>query len=208
MSAQHLSLPVRTTPVTVHDYTEPGFNIYRTSFKDDELFQRFIDYIRKAVIQHCESERQVDDIPTMYTKEEIGGKHLRGLSVDEVRRLHMEWVATTAESTPRTDNFDVYDFRAEYFMLVNDEVLEGFRVAEDEYAKEHKEFDYIYDGAVAIMCIGYEDEETGEGVYLSEATWQYIEPWAIAELYDMIGRDPEWWFAAFVWPPGRYGWMA
>lgn len=185
-------------------YSKWGFDVYRTSFKDDEVFQRYIDYVRKAMIRRCESDGAGDvaSAATLYTNEKQGGKNLNGLSVDEVRKLHMKSVATLKRDGGQA---------AEYFMLVNDEVLERFRMAEEELAKENRKPKYIGEGVVVIMCLGYEEEDP-EGLSAdddeSDMMWQYVQANAVAEFYNMVSGDGEWWFTSFAWPPDVHGTMA
>lgn len=69
---------MREILMTVQGYSKWGFDVYRTSFEDDALFQRHTDYIRKAMIRRCEDDGAGDvaSAATLYPKEEQGGKHL------------------------------------------------------------------------------------------------------------------------------------
>ncbi|KAK8036211.1 hypothetical protein PG993_008825 [Apiospora rasikravindrae] len=199
MSASNWQHPMREILGAVQLYSKWGFDVYRTSFKDDELFQQYIDYIRKAMIRRCDSDGAGDvaSAATLYTKEEQGGIDLNGLSVDEVRKLHMESVATRERDGGQADG---------YFMLVNDEVLERFHVAEEELAKENRKPEYVGEGVVVIMCLGYEEEEADDDE--SDMMWQFVQADAVAEFYNMVSGDGEWWFTSFAWPPDVYGTMA
>ncbi|KAK7926646.1 hypothetical protein PG985_003644 [Apiospora marii] len=188
-----------------------GFDAYRTSFGDDELFQRYIDYVRNAMVRGCKDEGvdRMASTATLYPREEQGGQHLKDLSLDEVRKLHMEWVAAVKRDVP-----DGYDdglgLRRDYFMLVNDEVLERFRAAEEKLAKENREPEYFHEGVMAIVCVGYEQEQDEEDDdddnELEGRMWQYVWADSLSELYIMINNDSrEWWFTAFAWPPEVYG---
>ncbi|KAK8128928.1 hypothetical protein PG984_010036 [Apiospora sp. TS-2023a] len=188
-----------------------GFDVYRTSFGDDELFQRYIDYVRNAMIRGAEDEEQAPHVAskaTLYPKEEQGGQHLENLSLDEVRKLHMEWVAAVQRDVPKGKDDGLGLARSHYFMLVNDEVLERFRLAEEKLAQENLEPEYFHEGVMAIMCVGYEQEEDDDDNdnELKGRMWQYVWADSLSELYDMIEAcSTEWWITAFAWPPEVYG---
>lgn len=117
----------------------------------------------------------------------------------------MEWVATVKGDNPH-DNAGIDPSHCDYFMLVNDEVLERFRVAEEKLAKENQEPVYCDEGVVAILCLGYEQEEDDDDDdWLEGRMWQYVCADAISELYDRLCDCGEWWITAFAWPPEVYG---
>ncbi|KAK8016283.1 hypothetical protein PG993_014472 [Apiospora rasikravindrae] len=207
MSQSYWDHPMREILMTVEGYSKWGFDVYRTSFEDDALFQRYIDYIQKAMIRRCEADEAGDvaSAATLYPKEEQCGKHLGNLLLDEVRKLHMEWVAAVKGDNPH-GNVPIEPARRDYFMLVNDEVLKRFRVAEEKLAKENREPEYCDEGVVAIVCLCYEPEDDDDDDdELACRMWQYVWADAISELYNMLCDESEWWITAFARPPEVYG---
>ena len=186
-----------------------GFDAYRASFEDDELFQRYIDYLLNAMIWGCEAEGQghLASTASLYPKEEPGGQYLENLSLDEMRKLHMEWIAALERDDP--ENLIRSDYtRQAFFMLVNDEVLERFRAVEEKLAKENREPEYCFEGLMAIMCVGYEQDEDDDDDdnELVGRIWQRVWADSISELYSTItDTGGESWFTTFAYAPEVYG---
>ncbi|KAK7990739.1 hypothetical protein PG990_015019 [Apiospora arundinis] len=198
--ASYWAHPMREILTAVQCYSKWGFDVYRTTFEDGELFQRYMDYLRKAMITACRDSGAADvaDATTLYIKEEQGGKDLNGLSLDQVRKHHMEWIATQTRSDTE---IDVSPIRQHCFMLVNYEVLERFRVAEEQLAKKNKEPTYFMEGVVATMCLAWEPDDPDD----SECMWQYVQADALADLFHRVSNETGWWFDAFARPPNTYG---
>ncbi|KAK7953006.1 hypothetical protein PG996_013894 [Apiospora saccharicola] len=199
-----------------------GFDIYRTSFKDDELWQRYLDYIQKAINCMAEGDggRNVATCAALDVKEThtADGTSLDGLTQDEVRRCHREWVASLKANDP-----DVYRLMSEprrnYFLLANEDALDKFRAAEkSEYRWSNHldvgdgEPDWIPEGVLVVICEAEESNQRfSPEVYEEdnperEMAWQYVEACSVIRLYEMLCETNYAWYGFFAWPQSRQVW--
>ncbi|KAK7934530.1 hypothetical protein PG985_000025 [Apiospora marii] len=199
----------------IHPHQTWGFDVYRTSFADDELWHRYLDYIRQAVNKSSgnDGEGQIAACATLHVKERhlsdsdsdnnnnSSSSSLEGLQPSQVRKCHMEWIASLKANDP-----DAYDMisqaRRNFFLLVNDDVLDKFRATEESGFDSDEELRYIDDGVVIIVC---EAEEEDERPYddgpEGEMEWQYLDAYSITAMYESLCSSNEAYYEFFAFPP-------
>ena len=126
---------------------------------------------------------------------------LEGLQPSEVRKCHVEWIASLKANDP--DAYDqVSQARRNFFLLVNDDVLDKFRVTEASGFNAHGVPSYISDGVVIVLC---EAEEEDERPYndgpKGEMEWQYVDAYSIIAMYESLCGSNEAYYEFFAWPP-------
>lgn len=126
---------------------------------------------------------------------------LEGLQPSDVRKCHMDWIASLKAKDP--DAYDqISQARRNFFLLVNDNVLNKFRATEESGFNRDGVPSYIDDGVVIVVCEAEEDDERPyddgpEG----EMEWQYLDAFSITAMYELLCGSTEAYYEFFVWPP-------
>ncbi|KAK8112407.1 hypothetical protein PG984_012933 [Apiospora sp. TS-2023a] len=191
-----------------------GFDVYRTSFQDEELWLRYLDYIRHAILEASENDGdgQIAACATLHVKERQpsdsssntnDSNSLKGLEPSDVRKCHMEWIASLKANDP--DAYDeVSQARRNFFLLVNDDVLNKFRTIEEIGFNRKGVPSYIADGVVIVVCEAEEDDERPyddgpEG----QMEWQYLDAFSITAMYQSLCESTLAYYEFFAWPPDQ-----
>ncbi|KAK8085200.1 hypothetical protein PG997_006471 [Apiospora hydei] len=190
-----------------------GFDVYWTSFQDEELWRRYLDYIRQAVTEASENdgEGQVAACATFHVKEiqpsdsrNSNSNSLEGLQPSEVRKCHMGWIASLKAKDPDASDQISEARRNFFFLLVNDDVLDKFRATEESgfHGRCGVPSYLSNDGVVIVVCEAEEDDERPyddgpEG----EMEWQYLDAFSITAMYELLCGSTE----AYYRPGGQVG---
>ncbi|KAI1170387.1 hypothetical protein F4777DRAFT_569453 [Nemania sp. FL0916] len=194
-----------------------GFYVYRTTFEDQELFERYIKYIHNAVTVKYQSyygglhptlAPKVSSSFRLIVKED---KSLDGLTYDNVRDIFVRWTTTGEVESDRWINFDMY---GRYFIYVDRDTLEKFRRIDDaregqlpDYAAEAEEVPFIMVNAPPVQEEDPDDilNSKFEEDYATDEDagkeWQYVAPFYIPNFVDLHQRNGEAWYRFFERPP-------
>ncbi|KAK8044162.1 hypothetical protein PG993_004186 [Apiospora rasikravindrae] len=179
-----------------------------TSFQDEGLWRRYLDYIRQAVTEASENdgEGQVAACATFHVKERQpsdSSSSLEGLQPSEVRKCHMEWIASLKAKDPDA-YYQISQARRDFFLLVNDDVLDKFRATEESgfHGGCGVPSYHTNDGVVIVVCEAEEDDERPyddgpEG----DMEWQYLDAFSITAMYESLCGSTEAYYEFFEWPP-------
>ncbi|OTA98949.1 hypothetical protein M426DRAFT_16914 [Hypoxylon sp. CI-4A] len=190
-----------------------GFIIYRTTYDDQALWERYLAYVKKAMRASlaprdpfaygqaaCMKLRLKFELQTKENKEDLEGK-----SILELREEFGRWVTTI----PKDEKRGISKPRYDYFLYVDKEVLDRFQRLES--ARGDREPNFITEEVVAIVVeahrINWEEDRSDDGGDDDNMweRWQYIKPYSIPELYDDVLRGSELWYKFFVFAPNIHG---
>ncbi|KAI1648673.1 uncharacterized protein F4817DRAFT_314632 [Daldinia loculata] len=212
-------LPVLTYLAGLSNFDRKwGLFIYRTTYDDQELWERYLAYVKTAIM-HAIKPQSEPDLPSSWnpftyefprraklqsrfellTKEDK--KNLNGKSISEAREEFRHWVATV----PSEEKKGISRPRYNYFLYVDRDVLDRFQIVET--ARGDREPDYVLEDVIAIIVEADWEKDT-----LSDdddddvgKEWQFIQVHSIPRLYDSVIHDEDGWFRYFTRPPYIYG---
>ncbi|KAI1262341.1 hypothetical protein F5Y18DRAFT_439123 [Xylariaceae sp. FL1019] len=176
-----------------------GFYVYRTTFDDQEIWERYMNYIHNAVTTHIQNPsycrgmdpevvRKCHSSFQFVTKED---KSLEGLTYDQVREIFHQWIVTGDAENDWGSGYNmrnVMEAEADsaiqywYFVYVDKDILEGFRQIDDGRAEKNEPVDYDKEN-VALMIVAdhptvpsdEEDEDWGESEDEDAGKeWQFV----------------------------------
>ncbi|KAI0544770.1 hypothetical protein F4679DRAFT_600323 [Xylaria curta] len=195
---------------------EWGLYAYRTAFEDQEIWERYTNYVHNAIIAKIQNHCGRKD-PTLPAKVQSSfhlvvkeDKSLEGLTYHEVRDIFVWWIAAGGAEDEGWIDHGMYDW---YFLYVDRDILEKFRRIDD--ARKEKTPDYITEEVPVMMvrahslvcetdpddtwCSKFEGDPAEED---ADKEWQYVSAYYIPEFIDFHRGDGEAWFTFFKRPPG------
>ncbi|KAI1126536.1 hypothetical protein F5Y10DRAFT_266971 [Nemania abortiva] len=192
-----------------------GLYVYRTTFEDEEIWERYVKYVHNAVnagvlgyywrVDPALVVRVQSSFQLIIKEDES----LEGLTYHQVRETFGPWIASGGAEEDQWLGSGMYDW---YFLYVDQVILEKFRQIDD--ARQEGPPDYIAEQVPLIVVEAYPlrwgpepDDEVDskfEGDPAEEDAgkdWQYVSAYHLLEFIDMHRGDGDAWYTFFKHPP-------
>ncbi|KAJ3580160.1 hypothetical protein NPX13_g406 [Xylaria arbuscula] len=174
--------------------TRWGLHVYRATYQDQELWDRYMEYIRNAVMSSLQPS---NDIVT--GSEILRYQRLRD-SFQLVARENKDWDDWTVwkmrERSPPTSQW--------YFIYVNKDTLADFKAIDD--ARQTKPPNYFEEEVtftVVHTLPGWRDDDDDDDDDAGKE-WQYVCAYWLARFFELTYGNGGSWFDFFVRPPRKW----
>ncbi|KAI1348747.1 hypothetical protein F5Y01DRAFT_317389 [Xylaria sp. FL0043] len=189
--------------------TRWGYYVYRTTYEDQDLWERFIEYVKNAVMSSLQpsydntSESEVLRYQTLresfrlVIRENINWNNL---TLWEMREI-FDPPGSAGADQPEPIKWLTCGMDRWYFTYVNKKILMNFKAI--DCSRQTPTPNY-FDEGIAVIVVHtqpewrqYDEDDAGK-------EWQYVCVYWLSHFYGLIYRDSEGWFTLFVKPPRKW----
>ncbi|KAI0502919.1 hypothetical protein F5B22DRAFT_652611 [Xylaria bambusicola] len=189
--------------------TRWGLYVYRATYEDQSLWERYMEYVHNAVLSHLQpfddKERESDALRYQKLRDSFRLVIREDKAWDNLTLLQMREIFDRSSllnvNEPDPTSWLTCGMDRWYFVYVNKETLMDFQAIDDSrqaptpnYLKEEVTFIIVHTQP------GWrepDDDDVGK-------EWQYMCGYWFSQFYELTYRDSDGWFTLFIRPPHKW----